>query len=158
MHDTHSLLSRFGLERFASRQESNLLLVSVPEKDLLVVIRSLVIEQELRLKTVVATDERATGQGFVIRYIFAVPKETVFFVVEFLVAAPGFRFPSLVSVSQAFALYEQEIKSFFGLEPIGHPNPARIIFASALSQRSLSSPQGLCMEYRFPAADRRHSH
>lgn len=127
MHDTNSLLSRFGLERFASRQESNLLIISVSDHDLLPVVRNLIGEQHLDLKTVVATDERDTKKCFIVRYIFSVPKETVFFVVELMVDPVEAAFPSLVSVSQAFALYEQEVKSMFGLEPIGHPNPSRII-------------------------------
>ena len=127
MHDTHPLLSRFGFERFSSRKESNMLIVLVPEKDLIPAVKSLLEEQHLELKTVVATDERRTHQRFFIRYIFAVPKEAVFFAVELSVPSMTATFPSLVSVNQAFALYEQEIKSFFGLEPVGHPNPSRII-------------------------------
>jgi Ni,Fe-hydrogenase III large subunit/Ni,Fe-hydrogenase III component G len=127
MHDTHSLLSRFGFERFLSRQESNILIVSVPEEDLLPAVNSLLAEQHLDLKTVVATDERGTKKGFIIRYIFSVPKEILFLAVELTVDPSVATFPSLVSVSQSFALYEQEIKSFFGLEPVGHPDPSRII-------------------------------
>lgn len=127
MHDTNSFLSRFGLERFPSRQESNLLILSVSDHDLLPVVRTLISEQHLDLKTVVATDERDAEKSFVIRYVFAVPKETGFFVIELKVDPSEAAFPSLVPVSQAFALYEQEIKSMFGLEPVGHPNPSRII-------------------------------
>ncbi len=127
MHDTHSLLSRFGFERFSSRQESNMFIVSVPEADLLPVVNSLLAEQHLDLKTVVATDERSTKKSFIIRYIFSVPKEMLFLAVELTVDPSVATFPSLVSVSQSFALYEQEIKSFFGLEPVGHPDPSRII-------------------------------
>ncbi len=127
MHDTQLLLSRFGLERFSSRRESNILMISVPEKDLIPVVRSLFEEQHIDLKTVVASDERSNRKSFIIRYIFSVPKETTFFAVELEVDSEVAAFPSLVSVSQAFAQYEQEVKSMFGLEPIGHPNPSRII-------------------------------
>ena len=123
----HTLLSRLGLDSFSSKQEHNLLVVTILEADLLRVVHELLVTQACLLKTVVATDERTMHQKFVIRYIFGVPKESVCVALSLSVNQQTLSFPSLVSVSQSFALYEQEIKSMFGLEPVGHPNPARII-------------------------------
>lgn len=128
MYDTHVLLSRLGLEHLPFRLESNVLVVSISASELERTASRLLKEQQMTLKTVVATDERGSiRKGFVIRYVFGASKESVFLVLELTVDSNLATFPSLVSVSQLFALYEQEIKSFFGLEPVGHPNPARII-------------------------------
>ncbi|MBP5993436.1 MAG: NADH-quinone oxidoreductase subunit C [Candidatus Moranbacteria bacterium] len=122
-----ALLSRFGLDRFPSKQESNLYVVTVPQEVLLGTVKSLLADHGFDLKTVVATDERQAGRDFVIRYIFGLPKESVLVAIEIDVDRYALSFPSLVFVSQSFSLYEQEIKSMFGLEPVGHPAPNRII-------------------------------
>lgn len=127
MHDTHTFLSRLGLDRFPSKTERNLLVVTVTQELLPGVARTLLADHGLHLKTVVATDERQAGRDFVIRYIFGLPKEPVFVALEIDVDRYACTFPSLVFVSQSFSLYEQEIKSLFGLEPVGHPKPDRII-------------------------------
>lgn len=127
METMNEILSRYGLNHLPSKQESNLLIVSIPQEILPGEARKLLDEHAFDLKTVVATDERQAGRDFVIRYIFGLPKESLFIVLEIDVDQYTLTFPSLVFVSQSFSIYEQEIRSMFGLNPIGHPQPDRII-------------------------------
>ena len=138
-----ALLSRFGLDRFPSKQESNLYVVTVPQEVLLGTVKSLLADHGFDLKTVVATDERQAGRDFVIRYVFGLPKESVLVAIEIDVDRYALSFPSLVFVSQSFSLYEQEIKSMFGLEPVGHPAPNRIISIGTIRQISIRSARTL---------------
>jgi Ni,Fe-hydrogenase III large subunit/Ni,Fe-hydrogenase III component G len=77
-----------------------------------------------RLATVICSDERKTGSGFVIRYIFE--KEDVFI---FVIVSIGQNnsFPSIALHIPAASLYEREIKDMFGLIPIGNPDTRPLI-------------------------------
>lgn len=125
--NTNNLLARFGLTEYISEQEGNVYLFSVPEADLEHVIKTLKHDHALPLKTVAATDERKDRQTFRIHYVFGVPKENIFLVPYLSVYDGAQTFPSLTFLDQEFSLYEQEIYSFFGLKPAGHPRANRII-------------------------------
>ncbi len=125
--NTTNPLTRFGLANYIPEQEGNVYLFSVSETDLEHVIKTLKHDHSLPLKTVAATDERQGRQSFRIHYVFGVPKENIFLVPYFSVRAPAQTFPSLTFLDHEFSLYEQEIWSFFGLTPLGHPRANRII-------------------------------
>lgn len=124
---TPSILSRFGLEKFQAFQEGNVILFEVPDETLLHVVKILKHDHQLPLKTMAATDERAARGVFRIHYVFGVPKENIFLVPFIVVDQYIKAFPSLTSFDHEFAVYEQEVKTFFGLLPMGHPKADRII-------------------------------
>ncbi len=127
MTDFGTLLTRYGLAGFSCKQEGDMLLFEVSENNLRETIEKLKHDHALTLKTVVATDERQMQQGFRIHYVFGVPKENLFLVPFLTVTEEKKSFPSLTPLDQEFSLYEQEIMSFFGLIPEGHPRAGRII-------------------------------
>lgn len=127
MTDITTLLSRYGLSSFSVKQEGDAYLFEVSLESLKQVVHALKAEHALTLKTVAATDERAEQGVFRIYYVFGVPKEN-FFLVPFLsLSREAKTFPSLTPLGQEFSTYEQEIFSFFGLIPEGHPQANRII-------------------------------
>lgn len=126
MPDINTLLSRYGLSDFTVKQEGDVYLFEVGREHLEQVVRTLKEEHALPLQTVVATDERKEHNAFRLYYVFGVPKES-FFLVLVLALNGSEEFPSLTGVSPEFAVYEQEIKTFFGLTPMGHPAASRII-------------------------------
>lgn len=127
MSEIATIFDRYGLSSYVPEQEGNTFLFHVAEKDLEQVIRSLKHTYALPLKTVAATDERKDRGMFRIHYVFGVPKENIFLVPYISVDKYTQAFPSLTPVDQEFSLYEQEIKTFFGLLPAGHPKAERII-------------------------------
>ena len=127
MIDITAILSRYGLSSHEARTEGNTILFPVAETDLKRVITLLRYEHTLSLKTVAATDERRENGSYRIHYVFGVPKENIFLIPYLSVSGHSPSFPSLASVDPQIAGYEQEIKTFFGLEPLEHPNPARVI-------------------------------
>lgn len=79
-----------------------------------------------RLATVICTDERKHGNGFVIRHVFEKEDEDAFvFVISSL--GHGNSFPSLVSRLPGAHLYEREIRDMFGLEPVGNPDQRPLV-------------------------------
>lgn len=108
---------------FKAEQRGNIFLFPVLADQLAAVTKTLYHEHNLPLKLISAQDLSAGGGGFRIFYVFGVPYENVF-VVPYLEITGAPQFPSIaVSIHEA-SLYERKIKTFFGLEPVDHPNPA----------------------------------
>lgn len=78
------------------------------------------------LATVVCTDKRKAGRGFVLRYVFSKENgEDVFIVLT--VSVKDDSFPSIALQIPAGALYEREIKDMFGLIPAGNPDTRPLV-------------------------------
>lgn len=106
--------------------DGNILLAHLPVEHIAAVCHDLYFERKLPLKTLTATDETERGEGFKIFYVFGVPGENVF-VVPFIRLINTLEFPSITKVIHGASGYERKIRSFFGLEPLGHPQPQPIL-------------------------------
>lgn len=119
------------------KKEGNLFVFLQNEKELKETIGRLYQKEGLRLKTVSCMDMRKEHGVFRIYYIFALPVEhsiqrgSSF---ENIFLAPYFEtkkdFPSFAGEFQEFSAYEREIKTMFGLEPVGHPDPRATVLHS----------------------------
>jgi len=102
-------------------------IVPVDSKALPDVIRTL-MRKRLPLMTIVGSDEGGSSHGhmgrFRIRYVFRAPGSA--YIVP-MITLSGTEFPSMASEFPAFALYEREICTMFGLTAIGHPDPRTLI-------------------------------
>lgn len=124
-----NILARYDLGHYVPTEENRLFLFDVEALDLPEVIKILKHTHKLPLKTVVATDEREEGV-FKIRYVFGVPQEkqkNIFIVPTLTIDKYLQAFPSLTPLDQELSVYEEEIKTFFGLLPMGHPRARRTI-------------------------------
>lgn len=102
------------------KTEGNLILFEVSTSELAAICSKLYLENKLPLKTIKATDERKENGDFRIYYVFGVKKENIF-IVPYLTLKNTTDFPSITPLIHEATRYELEIKSFFGLNPIGHP-------------------------------------
>jgi Ni,Fe-hydrogenase III large subunit/Ni,Fe-hydrogenase III component G len=85
-------------------------------------------ELKTKLATVICTDERQQGRGFVIRYVFGKENgEDVFIFVTVNIEAAGKSFPSIALRIPAAALFEREINDMFGLVPEGNPDTRPLV-------------------------------
>ncbi|MDD5656633.1 MAG: NADH-quinone oxidoreductase subunit C [Elusimicrobia bacterium] len=82
-------------------------------------------EGPCRLATVVATDDRSAEAAFVVRYVFACPGR--FETISAAVPIPGACCPSLAQLFPVAALFERELREFFGVRFEGHPDPRRLL-------------------------------
>ncbi len=125
--NSHNPLARYGLTEYVTTREGNTYPFAVMQADLEQVVKTLKHDHKLPLKTVAASDERTEHGHFRIHYVFGVPKENIFLIPYVVVDPVVLTFPSLTVLDYEFSTYEQEIKTFFGLTPAGHPQAARII-------------------------------
>lgn len=75
-----------------------------------------------------AMDERDNKGRFTIYYTFAERSSGQLIVLTVAVDPSQKSFPSISPKVHAAALYEREIQDLFGLHPLGHPDPKRLIF------------------------------
>jgi Ni,Fe-hydrogenase III large subunit/Ni,Fe-hydrogenase III component G len=78
------------------------------------------------LISIFATDERAKDGCFKIHYIFSC-KDDMFIIIKIKVEETSPRFATLTHKIPAANWYEREIQDMFGLVPVGHPDPRRLI-------------------------------
>src|SRR5207248_9667876 len=83
-------------------------------------------DDRARLVVMTGTDERDRGGGFGLYYTFARPSGALV-TVEAQVDPVHPVFPSVTRVVPAAHWYEREVKDLFGVEPIGHPDPRRLV-------------------------------
>ncbi|MDO8737109.1 MAG: NADH-quinone oxidoreductase subunit C [Thermoleophilia bacterium] len=104
--------------------QGKLLTFEVQPSEIVAVGESLYLHHQTPLKIITAFDERTESGRFRIMYVFGLPGEHLFL-------APYIRvdrdFPSLTPSFHEASIYERKIRSFFGLEPKGHPNPRPLI-------------------------------
>jgi Ni,Fe-hydrogenase III component G len=93
---------------------------------------SIVISAELGcpLVSMFASDERPMNGHYAIYYAFAQRQEGQLFVIKTMHCPDDMRFQSICSIVHAAALYEREIQDMFGLVPMEHPDPRRLVFHS----------------------------
>ncbi len=115
------VLAKYIDPKFIVKTEGNLSVFMVSAEEIVAVCKKLYFDDRLQLKTIAASDESGTGSGFRIFYIFGVPSENIF-LAPVLELKNSQNFPSITKDIQEAAWYEQKIKTFFGLNPAGHPN------------------------------------
>ncbi len=82
------------------------------------------------LLTMVATDD---GADVTLRYVFALPADPpecragVFATVACAVPLADLEFPSVTPLVPAAHWYEREARDLFGVVPVGHPDPRRLV-------------------------------
>ncbi len=81
-----------------------------------------------RLATMICTDERKLGNGFVIRYVFGKENgEDVFIFVTSKIGELISSYPSIALQIPAAYLHEREINDMFGITPIGNPDTRSLV-------------------------------
>jgi Ni,Fe-hydrogenase III component G len=84
----------------------------------------------LALVDMFASDERTLRRCFSVYYVFADRDAGQLLVLRTPVDSQACEFVSITSTVHAAALYEREIQDMFGLKPIEHPEPKRLILHS----------------------------
>ncbi len=121
------LIERFP-DHLAGRQEAygETYLLAEP-KAIVKICNSLVQEFCCQLTDLFAVDERSLNGQFAIYYAFANRPASRLLTLKTLISTMDCAFLSISATVHAAALYEREIQDLFGLVPVGHPNPKRLV-------------------------------
>jgi Ni,Fe-hydrogenase III large subunit/Ni,Fe-hydrogenase III component G len=118
-------MGKYITDKFESAKEGNVVVCHIPVDSIVDICKELYFEHHLPLKTITATDERNEGKGFRVYYVFGVPGENIF-IAPYIVLKDEREFPSLALNIYEASGYERRIKTFFGLDPTGHPQPRQM--------------------------------
>ncbi len=80
-----------------------------------------------RYLTAAAADERAVGGGFRLDHVFRFPDRPGLDVLRVRLPADRPEYPSLTPVLPAVHWDEREAQDLFGITPLGHPDPRRLV-------------------------------
>lgn len=108
----------------AASVHGNMITFELPKNEIVAACEAFYHHHQIPLKMITALDERAELGMFRIIYVFGIPKEKVFLAPYILV---NNEFPSLTPTFHEASIYERKIKTFFGLNPLGHPDPRPLI-------------------------------
>lgn len=108
------------------KREGNVFSYSVALEYIAELCEELYFTHNLQLQTITAVDDRNHGGGFRILYVFGIPGENIF-LIPFITLEKTEEFPSITKYIHEASGYERKIKSFFGLNPTGHPLPRPMI-------------------------------
>jgi Ni,Fe-hydrogenase III large subunit/Ni,Fe-hydrogenase III component G len=79
-----------------------------------------------RLATMIGEDERGTSDAYRLSYVFA-PAAGGWATVEATISPRDASFPSVTPLVPAANWYEREVRDLLGIEPLGHPEPRRLV-------------------------------
>jgi len=122
--DKHNVIHQVLSGKSAHATFGNLTVFEVSPQEIVKECVSLHRHHGLPIKLITAFDEREVSGFFKILYLFGVPGENAYVAPYILVKD---EFPSLTPSIHVASVYERKIKSFFGLNPVGHPNPRTLI-------------------------------
>ena len=80
-----------------------------------------------KLSSMFCNDERSLNNYFKLYYVFSIPHEDTFLIVNVPISERQPEFPSITPKIPAAHWYEREIKDMFGLTPVGHPEPDTLV-------------------------------
>jgi len=113
----------------------------------------LAAEAGFALISMFAMDERETKGHFTVVYLFAERNSSVLVSLRVAVDPMNGSFPSISAKVPAAALYEREIHDLFGLYPLDHPNPKRLVFHGNWPKGNHPLRKEFDSEQRLPFAD-----
>lgn len=120
------IITKYIPKNYQPKTDGNVLSYNVPVAEIAGVCKQLYFEYGLPLKTITAVDDRKENGGFRIMYVFGLPKENVF-LAPYIILKDTEEFPSITKQIQQAFWHERKIKTFFGLNPVGHPDPRPLI-------------------------------
>lgn len=120
------IIKKYIADKFKAEIQGNTILYNVSINEIADVCKELFFEDKFQIKTITAVDETNEKKGFKIFYVFGIPNENVF-LVPYISLKDKEEFPSIAIDIHEASKYERRIKSFFGLNPAGHPNPQQIL-------------------------------
>jgi len=120
------IIKKYIPDNFKPVIQENTATYGVPVSEIVDVCRELYFGHKMQLKTITAADERKKNGCFKIFYVFGLPKENLF-LIPFIELKNIEEFPSITKSIHEASGYERKIKTFFGLNPVGHPNPRAML-------------------------------
>lgn len=100
-----------------------------------------------------AMDERENKGHYMLNYTFAERNSGILVILMLAVDPAAGSFPSISAKIPSAAHYEREIQDLFGLHPLGHPDPKRLVFHGNWPKNSYPLRKDFSIGFRPPFAE-----
>ena len=110
---------------------------------------------DTRLATMICTDERKLGNGFVIRHVFG--KENGEDVFIFVTSKIDESYPSIAITIPAAILHEREIHDMFGIIPIDNPDTRPLVLHEHWDKDTFPLRKDFGLNTKIPRQEREYS-
>jgi Ni,Fe-hydrogenase III large subunit/Ni,Fe-hydrogenase III component G len=147
------LTSRLGTGLLAARElEPDLLWMSVNPADVRTATAAMK-ELGTRFLVTVGIDERPLGGGYGIVHLFAMDDAHQFVAIDCPVSAGDPRIDSITPLIPGAAWAEQEFHDMIGVEPVGHPDPRRLVLPDDWPKGVHPLRRDVAYNYRPPTVE-----
>ncbi len=110
-----------------------------------------------RLATMICTDERKLGNGFVIRYVFGKESgEDVFIFITSKIDESVLSYPSIALQIPAASLHEREINDMFGISPIGNPDTRPLVLHEHRTKNTFPLRKDFDLNTKMPRQEKEY--
>ena len=108
-------------------QSDDLILAQVSREELAAVATGLVQEYSLPLSLLFGTDNKKERNAFGVHVVFSVDGENKWLMLSADIPATDKQYPALTRTIMAAHWYERYLCDMFGIVPVGHPDPRRLV-------------------------------
>jgi len=122
-----ALRKEFGSNIIEESVKLNEVYLTVEKEAVIKICNCLYYHFDLPLILIFAIDERKMAGNFVLHYVFSVDDGDSFIIIQININENLPQFRSLTPIIPAANWYEREIQDMFGLRPVGHPDPRRLV-------------------------------
>ncbi len=110
-----------------------------------------------RLTTMICTDERKLGNGFVIRHVFGKENgEDVFIFITSKIDESVLSYPSIAMAIPAATLHEREIHDMFGIMPIDNPDTRPLVLHDHWNKNIFPLRKDFDLNTKIPRQEREY--
>lgn len=103
------------------------LYILLPKEEIAKIVSVVVKALQMRLISILASDDRKDNGCFGVYYVFSYEREDKFLIIETRVEEKAPSFPSVTPFLPQANWFEREIYDLFGLAPQGHPDPRPLV-------------------------------
>ena len=128
------------------------------EKDIPEICNYIYNDLDTRLVTMICTDERKLGNGFVIRHVFGKENgEDVFIFVTLKITDSILSYPSIAMAVPAATLHEREIQDMFGIIPTNNPDTRPLVLHDHWDKDVFPLRKDFDLNTKIPRQEREYS-
>ena len=149
---SHELLERFKVSYLRIDEvRDDMVIVSASPRDLVPAVRY-ITDLGGRFITSAGADTRTLSGMYLVTQLFALDKEMMFIVLNVEIDPAQTNIPSIANFIPGAGWAEREVRDMIGVEPIGHPDPRRLVLPDDWPQDVHPLRKDFKLDERPPAA------
>ena len=150
---SHHLLERLNVPCLQIEEiHEDMLILNASPQDLISAVRFISETLGGRFITSAGADTRSLSGMYLVTQLFALDKEKLFIALNVEIDPTQTTIPSIANIIPGAGWAEREVRDMIGVEPIGHPDPRRLVLPDDWPQNVHPLRKDFKLDERPPAA------